>query len=334
MGNYLDKPETSKDSATHNLNDLAIGSSSMQGWRVEMEDRHIISRLNDHHDILLLGVFDGHAGVAAAQTSSERMMHELESCMRDGNPITTDALRNWLPQAFLNLDAAVRINSKLNLQDESGTTALVAVITTSDILVANAGDSRAVLASAGKTVEMSRDHKPVLDTERSRIEQAGGVVFNGRVFGNLALSRAIGDFAYKDRDDLPPEKQKVTAHPDTTIVARTSQDEFLLLACDGVWDVMSNDDVCIFIRGCLTEGERDPKIICEELLDHCLDLDSKDNMTAVLCLLPGVVVGLGPGIGARREKRKQARCARSPSSSSEDVKAEAFVGFTTSGSAL
>jgi len=293
-----------------------------------MEDRHIISRLNNHKDHLLLGVFDGHAGSNAAQTSSERMIQELESCMDDQSPINEASFRTWLSQAFLNLDTTVRNRSKAVTNDESGTTALVSVITPTHVLVANAGDSRAVLATGGITREMSQDHKPVLESERTRIEQAGGVVFNGRVFGNLALSRAIGDFAYKDRDDLPPEKQKVTAHPDIKVSERTPQDEFLLMACDGVWDVMSNDEVCAFVRGCLMEGERDPRVICEELLDHCLDLDSKDNMTAVLCLLPGVVVGSGPGIVSRREKRNLERSIRTKSSSSEDAKAESFAGFT------
>lgn len=80
---------------------------------------------------------------------------------------------------------------------------------------------------------MSNDHKPTLETEKARITAAGGFVDFGRVNGNLALSRAIGDFEFKKSADLPPESQIVTAFPDIEVHQLTEDDEFLVIACDG-----------------------------------------------------------------------------------------------------
>lgn len=92
------------------------------------------------------------------------------------------------------------------------------------------------------------DHKPTDTKEHARITDAGGKVLNGRVDGGLALSRAFGDFEYKMRSDLPPVRQKVSAEPDCIYVhRRPGHDEFVLLACDGLWDVSSNEQVCVCV---------------------------------------------------------------------------------------
>jgi len=111
-------------------------------------------------------------------------------------------------------------------------------------------------------------------------------VMLGRVNGNLAVSRALGDFVYKDVPTLKPEEQKVSPEPDMTTLERSEKDEFLLLACDGVWDVMSNDAVLTFVTNQLKAGYN-PTETCNRLLDYCLALDSKDNMSAVLVTFPG-----------------------------------------------
>eukprot|EP00300_Choanocystis_sp_HF-7_P011164 c17335_g1_i2.p1 GENE.c17335_g1_i2~~c17335_g1_i2.p1 ORF type:complete len:158 (+),score=35.39 c17335_g1_i2:636-1109(+) len=125
----------------------------------------------------------------------------------------------------------------------------------------------------------------------------------GRVNGNLALSRAFGDFEFKHRVDLAPERQAVSPCPEIRVHARSPKDEFIILACDGIWDVMTNEQVCRFVRDALDKGEADPSVICEELLDTCLDLDSRDNMSALLCLFPGCPVGTGEGLAPQRRQR-------------------------------
>ena len=137
----------------------------------------------------------------------------------------------------------IRENHK-NEQEEkkqgAGCTAVFAYTNGQKLWVANAGDSRAVLGRNGVAIEMSQDHKPNLENERLRIEKAGGRVQAGRINGNLNLSRSLGDFDYKQNSELPAENQMITALPEIKEIDITPEDQFLILACDGVWDIMSS----------------------------------------------------------------------------------------------
>lgn len=178
---------------------------------------------------------------------------------------------------------------------QAGCTAVVALKKGNELFVANAGDSRGVLSRAGKAIPLSEDHKPASDTERSRIIAAGGFLseIGGvcRVNGNLNLSRAIGDLRYKCNNELPAKDQIITAEPDIRRFTLTSEDKFFVLACDGVWDVMSCQDVVDFVTARLEQG-MNPTQIATSMLDACLANDPKeargigcDNMTAIVILL-------------------------------------------------
>src|ERR1700712_2621080 len=106
----------------------------------------------------------------------------------------------------------------------------------------NAGDSRSVLGVKGRAKPLSFDHKPQNEGEKARIQAAGGFVDFGRVNGNLALSRAIGDFEFKKSADLSPEQQIVTAFPDVITHEISPDDEFLVIACDGNSSLFGFDD--------------------------------------------------------------------------------------------
>ncbi|KAJ9591378.1 hypothetical protein L9F63_002083, partial [Diploptera punctata] len=160
---------------------------------------------------------------------------------------------------------------------DSGCTAVVALLKGQELYVANAGDSRCVVCRKGQAIEMSLDHKPEDDIERTRIENAGGrITCDGRVNGGLNLSRALGDHASKQSECLPAEGQM------------DNEDEFMVLACDGIWNFMSSQEVVDFIRERMQKGENKLSKICEELFDHCLapktfgDGTGCDNMTAVI----------------------------------------------------
>ena len=119
---------------------------------------------------------------------------------------------------------------------DSGCTAEAAVLRGLDLYVANAGDSRCIVCRKGKVIEMSFDHKPEDTAEFERIRNAGGRVSNdGRVNGGLNLSRAIGDHGYKTRSDLKSEEQMISALPDLRKLTLNKDDEFMVLACDGIW---------------------------------------------------------------------------------------------------
>ena len=132
--------------------------------------------------------------------------------------------------------------------DSIGCTANVILIDKmKKIYAANAGDSRCVLGRAGKAVPLSFDHKPDDEGELKRIEKAGSHVTEGRVDGNLNLSRALGDLKYKTNKELKPEEWPITANPDVRMEEITSEDDFIIMGCDGIWETKSNDEMVAYI---------------------------------------------------------------------------------------
>ncbi|CAM6002940.1 unnamed protein product [Sphagnum balticum] len=217
------------------------------------------------------GVYDGHGGSQAANFCADRLHHalaeEVNASVQGEN--ASDAGVNWearwqraMSSCFLRMDAEVggvcwrggqcgqtdsgpRCCSEPIAPETVGSTAVIAVIGSCQIIVGNCGDSRAVLSRGGVAIPLSVDHKPEREDEMARIEAAGGrvIYWNGyRVLGVLAMSRAIGDRYLKPY---------VIAEPEVTCMKRTEDDECLVLASDGLWDVMSNDDVCDITRRAL-----------------------------------------------------------------------------------
>jgi serine/threonine protein phosphatase PrpC len=229
----------------------------------------------------LFGVYDGHGGSQVANFCKERLhgalIEELEAEMKDGDRGGGECSwqRQWeraFVACFNKVDAEIGGVKPRNLRcgngeevggrgnDESaradpaptpadavGSTAVVAVVGSSQIIVSNCGDSRVVLSRGGHAIALSVDHKPERDDEMTRIEAAGGRViqWNGyRVFGVLAMSRAIGDHYLKPY---------LISDPEVTFTQRTDEDECLILASDGLWDVLSNEEVCEITRRCLAK---------------------------------------------------------------------------------
>mmetsp|Transcript_77794 Transcript_77794/g.155798 ORF Transcript_77794/g.155798 Transcript_77794/m.155798 type:complete len:427 (+) Transcript_77794:36-1316(+) len=173
----------------------------------------------------------------------------------------------------------------------AGCTSVVALlIGAKQLVVANAGDSRAVLCRSGEAVALSEDHKPSQKRELDRIERVGGFVNGvGRVNGNLNLSRSLGDLKYKQASHAPPSEQMITAEPDvTSFDIDPVTDEFMILACDGIWDCFSNEAAVRFVRLRMLEG-MSPVDIAKDACDVCLAEDPKttqgiggDNMTCLI----------------------------------------------------
>ncbi|KAL3810850.1 hypothetical protein ACHAXA_005850 [Cyclostephanos tholiformis] len=208
------------------------------------------------------------------------------------------------------------------------------------IVCANAGNLRAVYSrSSHHTVPLSYDHKPNDEDEERRIREAGGYVSGGRVEGDLAVSRGLGDYRFKDPDvvatgsrgetggaarrstkreqggggggknavsggdgdgdDVPmlrPSEQKVSPVPGIIIQnCDPDEDEFIVIACDGIWDVQTNQECVKMVADIFAEGERDLGLVCEE--------GSKDNMTTAVIKFPKQTIGKGGGVLVRRESR-------------------------------
>ena len=157
----------------------------------------------------------------------------------------------------------------------TGCTATCALITPTDIIVANAGDSRVVLGvkkgGAGRyvAVDMSIDHKPDNREEKKRIEHAGGFVEDNRVKGVLALSRSIGDLEYKLDKSLSDAEQMITAVPEIQKEKISNETAFLILACDGIWDCMSSQECVSYIGDLLPQKKKISETI-ESLFDRII----------------------------------------------------------------
>ncbi|MBA0627364.1 hypothetical protein Godav_004886 [Gossypium davidsonii] len=184
-----------------------------------------------------------------------------------------------------------------------GSTACVAVIRNKQLIVANAGDSRCVISRKGQAYNLSKDHKPELELEKDRILKAGGFIQVGRINGSLNLARAIGDAEFKQNKTLPAEKQIVTANPDINAVELCDDDEFLVLACDGIWDCMSSQQLVDYVREQLS-SETKLSAICERVFDRCLAPtaggEGCDNMTMILVQFKRPV-----GSGTLEEQQEQ-----------------------------
>ena len=169
-----------------------------------------------------------------------------------------------------------------------------------------------MLLSGLAVVGLSKDHKPSNELEEQRIVAAGGSVQFDRVDGNLATSRALGDFELKSNAAVGQCDQKVSPEAEVRIEARESAvDQLMIVACDGIWDVLSNERACDYALSLVVKGgEEDLGLVCEEILDYCLDLDSRDNMSVVVAAFPGLQMGEGgegvAPLAAARAVRREA----------------------------
>ncbi|GMH61674.1 hypothetical protein TrLO_g9930 [Triparma laevis f. longispina] len=328
MGTLLDKPVIEKEGVEKGTaNNLTFGVASMQGWRVDMEDSHYYNgTLGDEvPGVSIFAVFDGHGGQFAAKYAAEHIERILKEQEKYKEYVTSKdpvVLGDALKACFIEIDVQMlKTPTMSEKKDRSGCTAVCVCTTPTHIICSNAGDSRSCYLKAGIPIDLSFDHKPYNPAESARIENAGGYVSMKRVDGDLAVSRALGDFQYKDRPDLPAEQQKVTGDPEIIIKERSpTEDEFILIACDGIWDVCSNQEACDLMSDILKEGETDPALMSEEMLDLCLEKGSRDNMTCGVVLFSAAKMGgEGGGVAVRRAKREEEAKAQAMETEGEEV---------------
>ncbi|KAJ4822622.1 hypothetical protein Tsubulata_020953 [Turnera subulata] len=243
---------------------ISYGSVSVIGKRKEMEDAVRVESAfmgGSQKKYDFFGVYDGHGGARVAEACRDRLHRVVEEEMRKEEK----GVMEWervMEEGFKRMDEEV-VKDKM-----MGSTAVVAVVGEEELVVANCGDSRAVLCRGGVAVPLSVDHKeglsyghvtqeddqivditfsskPDRPEELERVEAAGGRVINWnghRVLGVLATSRSIGDQFLKPF---------VISKPDVIVNKRTQEDEFLILASDGLWDVITNEVACQVVRRCL-----------------------------------------------------------------------------------
>lgn len=227
---------------------------------VDADIRNLSEYLTQKAELCFFGVYDGHSGRSCANYLASTLFNAvLESELKFRKTTKGRLLDNDdnIKKCFLTLDSDFTKKSPSSRPGEaSGSTCTtVAIVKTEDeieVICANVGDSRIVLRHAsGKVEPLSFDHKPNNKEEKLRIQNCGGFVEYGRVNGSLALSRAFGDVGYKKNTNLPQEKQAVIALPDIKRVKfnlpEVDDFQFIIVACDGIWDVMTNEQACEFV---------------------------------------------------------------------------------------
>ncbi|KAH0793840.1 protein phosphatase 2C [Histomonas meleagridis] len=237
------------------------GSAETVGRRPQMEDVSCVVPNIPTDTSVFFGLFDGHGGRDASEYVAQNLPNYIKNRVDGGSPLTT----------------AISDSFKV-LQNEMkpwcvyvGTTAAIAVVDGSKLTVANVGDSRCVLSHNGNAVRLTVDDKPDLPEEMEYIQSKGGIVKEGRLGGMLAVSRALGDGFLGDCVNPTPHIKEVQI---------TSEDAFVIIACDGVWDVMSDQEAVDLIA-----SEIDPLEAARKIRDRAFELSSEDNISVIVVFL-------------------------------------------------
>ena len=325
MGDFLSTPDKSKDSSDGENTYIKYGSSAMQGWRYRMEDAHLNQLNNNNYDIF--GVFDGHGGKEVSVFVKNHFIKEFMNNKNTKYENIPDSLietflkMDELLKTKEGKEELLMLNKISKAEDEeqdkknkkntendfyklldpknsedcdianiTGCTACVIIIDEKykRIYFANAGDSRAVICKKGIGYQMSHDHKPDSAKEKNRIYKSGGWVNEGRIKGNLNLSRSLGDFEYKQDKNLSPKDQMITAYPEINIELLDDTCEFIILACDGIWDCLTPQEACDYVRGKLYDenGKSKDNIKLSKIIEQMMDdiiADDKNNENGIGC---------------------------------------------------
>ncbi|GAX74792.1 hypothetical protein CEUSTIGMA_g2239.t1 [Chlamydomonas eustigma] len=247
---------------------VSFGYSLMKGKRPNMEDFYHAEFKKDSRCgevIGFFGVFDGHGGPNAAHYVKTNLFNNLLQHAKFPSDMQAAVSESYTAtdEQYMRQDAGSK--------REDGCTAVTLIVYQHRLIIANVGDSRAVLCRGGEAIAVSVDHKPNLKEERERIEAAGGVVIwagTWRVAGVLAVSRAFGD---------KPLKRFVISTPYMQEEQLRHEDEFLILASDGLWDVFTNEDAVALARSI-----EDPEQAAKKLTEEAYSRGSMDNITCIV----------------------------------------------------
>lgn len=263
-------PISQQDTSEHSLR-AGVASDCNSRFRKTMEDYHsIITPLSVQGaggpGSGYFAVFDGHAGSQCSQICAGRLYSIIQSEFKsESRP--SYVLKNSFPA----MDKVLHSQTVAN----SGTAVAVALVINSSkgrqLCVGNVGDTRVVLSRAGGALRLSYDHRGSDPHEQKRIQNAGGLLINNRVNAVLAVTRALGDFSMKEY---------VVSDPYTTETPLQSNDEFFIIACDGLWDVCSDQKAVDLVHDIAN-----PQEAAAALIQFALENFSTDNLTVMVVRL-------------------------------------------------
>ncbi|ESQ36188.1 hypothetical protein EUTSA_v10008595mg [Eutrema salsugineum] len=239
-----------------------------------MEDRFsAITNLRNDPNQAIFGVYDGHGGSRAAEFAAKNLCNNIiKEIVSERNE---SKIEEAVKRGYLATDSEFLKENDV----KGGSCCVTALISDGNLVVANAGDCRAVLSVGGFAEALTSDHRPSRDDERNRIENSGGYVdtFHSvwRIQGSLAVSRGIGDAHLK---------QWVISEPETKVRRINPHHEFLILASDGLWDKVSNQEAVDIARPfCIgTNHKQKPLLACKKLVDLSVSRGSLDDISVMI----------------------------------------------------
>ncbi|KAI3760395.1 hypothetical protein L1987_50790 [Smallanthus sonchifolius] len=245
-----------------------------KGKREVMEDRFkAVVEFNGQHKQAFFGVFDGHGGSKAAEFAAENLDTNI---VNEVEKMGENEIIEAIKQGYMNTDSQF-----LKQDHRGGSCCVTAIIRDNNLVVSNAGDCRAVMSIGGTATPLTSDHRPSRLDEKLRIESLGGYVdcSHGvpRVLGSLGVSRAIGDQSLK---------QWITAEPESKIVKIGPEFEFLIMASDGLWDKVSNQEAIDLARPfCVGNDKLEPVLACKKLVELSASRGSVDDASVIIVQL-------------------------------------------------
>mmetsp|Transcript_23614 Transcript_23614/g.32227 ORF Transcript_23614/g.32227 Transcript_23614/m.32227 type:complete len:320 (+) Transcript_23614:74-1033(+) len=251
----------------HSVVGVSVCSDKNRRYRRTMEDAHIcIDNFQGIPKDGYFAIYDGHGGRDCVEYVEKHLHENLTRKLKENMKVP-----QALKESYLETDIQVAEN-KITYSGATSVSCLIATIEEKRMLyTANCGDARAVLCRNGKAIRLTIDHKANDPDEILRIREAGGFIVMNRVNGILAVTRSLGDHTMKEC---------VTGEPYINEIELTPEDSHLIVACDGVWDVLEDQAACDIVL-----KEQDLKKKAERLVGHSLKGGSTDNISVIVTVL-------------------------------------------------
>ncbi|PRP82609.1 protein phosphatase 2C [Planoprotostelium fungivorum] len=313
VSSTLGKRKTMEDTFDVLIRKGGIGSSNLQHtWLPQppaqsavsnegpVSGEKAITQIEEKAEYAYFAVYDGHGGTQAA----DYVARHLQSSIVNHADFTTDTTKA-IREGFLETEIGFeKLSVDTKIHGGVGTTACVAIICGHTLHVANVGDSAAILCRRGDPLSLTNPHTAKNPSEKKRVEAVGGVIKDGRLghpiwnasLINLGVTRAIGDFYFKQDEWTEGKASGLSAEPEITTIQLTTDDCFLLLASDGFWDVVSTQQAINYIlQQSLTQKDGLDNL-CNQLIDLALKKATEDNTTVLLIKLKELEEVHPPGI--------------------------------------
>lgn len=256
-----------------------LGFAEAQGARPHMEDSSLFRDFRDcGYNVQLHAIFDGHGGDKTSNFLANCFDIKFEQTILPFLNGSETEIRLKINTLFCEIDDEI-----MRLNFDSGSTAIILIMTETKYICINLGDSRCILRRNNyEIVQLSYDQKPMNEIERNRVIKAGCCVLNGGINGILFVARAFGDFieGLKLIQNIDQKDQPVSCVPEVIFQNISPNDQQIIIACDGLWDVMNNCQVCEFL------ANRDNAQMEDKITDlvsfAILNLKTNDNVSVIL----------------------------------------------------